>query len=167
MFNILLNYNRRKGVQKMEKKTYFIFWEEVLINLPMPIETDNENNVLMEAKKIVENFNFEGNFNVYRMDKNHLIDEHLSFKRGTFNKDDYTLPEDIYTANRWEVKRKEKKNSTTYKDYKKDLERALSLISKLLENNQDRDTISALILMDWDTRVAQKEIEKIKEHLGL
>ena len=151
----------------MEKKTYFIFWEEVLINLPMTIETENENNVLMEAKKIVENFNFEGNFDVYRMDKNQLIDENIKFKRGTFNKDDYTLPEDIYTANRWEVKRKEKKNSTTYKDYKKDLEKALSLISKLLENNQDEETLRAVTLMNWDTRIAQKEIEKIKKDLGL
>ena len=53
--------------------------------------------------------------------------------------------------------------STTYKDYKKDLEKALSLLEKV----KDKETKIMAALMIWETRIAKKEIEKIKEDLGL
>ena len=52
--------------------------------------------------------------------------------------------------------------STTYKDYKQDLKRALWLLKK----TNDKEIKSAAALMNWETRIAQNEIACIREKLS-
>lgn len=51
--------------------------------------------------------------------------------------------------------------STTYKDYKKDLEKALSLISR----TKDEEIQAMAAMMNWETRIAQDHIACLREKL--
>ena len=52
--------------------------------------------------------------------------------------------------------------STTYKDYKKDLEKALRLLSR----TKDEEIQGIAAMMNWDTRIAQDYIACIREKLS-
>lgn len=52
--------------------------------------------------------------------------------------------------------------STTYKDYKKDLEKALRLLSR----TKDEEIQGIASMMNWDTRIAKDSIACIREKLS-
>ena len=51
--------------------------------------------------------------------------------------------------------------STTYKDYKKDLERALNLLSR----TKDEEIQGIAAMINWETRIAQDRIACLREKL--
>ena len=52
--------------------------------------------------------------------------------------------------------------NTTYKDYKKDLEKALNLLSR----TKDEEIQRIAAMMNWDTRIAQDSIACLREKLS-
>lgn len=52
--------------------------------------------------------------------------------------------------------------STTYKDYKEDLKKALRLLSR----TKDEEIQGIAAIMNWDTRIAQDYIACIREKLS-
>lgn len=52
--------------------------------------------------------------------------------------------------------------STTYKDYKKDLQRALWL----LKQTKDQETKLTAAIMNWETRIAQDTVACIREEVS-
>ena len=52
--------------------------------------------------------------------------------------------------------------STTYKDYKKDLEKALWL----LKRTKDEETKLTAAIMNWKTRIAQDTVACIREEVS-